>query len=84
MCHVQNLRYCVLLLLLLFCLNNRANKYKRKTVNGASFTSIKLVFASTENVYSNYKSWLSGLWTVLCVLCSHVFPVTRFSLMLIV
>ncbi len=75
----QNLRYCVLLLLLLFCLNIIEQiKYKRKTVNGASFTSIKLVFASTENVtvIISRGCQVCGLFCVCCA--PHVFPVTQF------
>ncbi len=53
-------------------------KYKRKTVNGASFTSIKLVFASTENVtvIISRGCQVCGLFCVCCA--PHVFPVTQF------
>ncbi len=77
----QNLRYCILLLLLLllFCLNIIEQiKYKRKTVNGASFTSIKRIFASTENVtvIISRGCQVCGLFCVCCA--PHVFPVTQF------
>ncbi len=67
----QNLRYCILLLLLLLLLLFCLNIIER-------FTSIKRIFASTENVtvIISRGCQVCGLFCVCCA--PHVFPVTQF------